>query len=59
LSSVLSEESAYILAGSFVGLLIDKLGLAEFRKLYETGIYETAYGKSLSDLEKEWRRVLN
>lgn len=59
LSSVLSEESAYVLAGSFVGFLIDKLGLAEFRKLYETGIYETAYGKSLSDLEKEWRRVLN
>lgn len=59
LSSVLSEESAYVLAGSFVGFLVEKYGLPEFRKLYETGTYETAYGKSLSDLEKEWRRVLN
>src|SRR4029434_1087679 len=58
LSSVLSEESAYVLAGSFVGFLIEKYGLPEFRKLYETGIYETTYGKSLGDLEKEWRLAL-
>ena len=58
LSSVLSEESAYVLAGSFVGFIIDKFGLAEFRKLYETGTYETTYGKSLAELEKEWRLAL-
>jgi hypothetical protein len=58
LSSVLSEESAYVLAGSFVGFLIEKFGLAEFRKFYETGTYETTYGKSLAELEKEWRFAL-
>lgn len=55
LGTVLHEESAYILAGSFVGFLIEKYGLPEFRKLYESGSYEAAYGKSLAALEKEWR----
>jgi hypothetical protein len=58
LGTVLSEESAYILAGSFVGFLIESRGLAEFRKLYETGTYEAAYGKSLAALESEWRTAL-
>lgn len=58
LGSVLNEQSAYIFAGSFVGFLIEKYGLPEFRKLYESGTYESAYGKSLRELEKEWRGVL-
>jgi hypothetical protein len=58
LGSVLNEQSAYILAGSFVGFLIEKYGLSEFRKLYESGAYESAYGKSLRELEKEWRAAL-
>jgi hypothetical protein len=58
LGSVLNEQSAYILAGSFVGFLIEKYGLPEFRKLYESGTYESAYGKSLRELEKEWRGAL-
>jgi hypothetical protein len=58
LGSVLDEQSAYILAGSFVGFLIDKYGLPEFRKLYESGAYESAYGKALWELEKEWRAAL-
>jgi hypothetical protein len=58
LGSVLDEQSAYILAGSFVGFLIEKYGLLEFRKLYESGAYESAYGKSLRELEKEWRDAL-
>lgn len=58
LGTVLSEESSYILAGSFVGFLIEKYGLPEFRKLYETGTYEAVYGKSLGALEKEWRSAL-
>jgi hypothetical protein len=58
LGSVLSEEGSYILAGSFVGFLIEKYGLPEFRKLYETGTYEAVYGKSLGALEKDWRSAL-
>ena len=38
--------------------LAEKYGLAEFRKLYETGAYETVYGKPLGALEKEWRLTL-
>jgi hypothetical protein len=58
LGRVLNEQSAYIFAGSFVGFLIEKYGLLEFRKLYESGAYESAYGKSLRELEKEWRDAL-
>jgi len=58
LGSVLNEQGAYLLAGSFVGFLIEKYGLPEFRKLYETGAYEAVYGKPLGALEKEWRLTL-
>ncbi len=58
LGSVLTEQGAYILGGSFVGFLIEKYGLPEFRKFYETGAYETVYGKPLGALEKEWRLAL-
>jgi hypothetical protein len=44
LGTVLSEESAY--------------GVAPFRRLYESGAYEAAYGKSLAAPENEWRSVL-
>jgi hypothetical protein len=55
LSSVMDEETAYVVAGSFVGFLIERHGLPPFRSLYATESYETVYGKSLDDLEKEWR----
>jgi hypothetical protein len=58
LSSVLNEQSAYILAGSFVGYLIDKYGLPDFKAVYEGRTYESVYGKSLGALEKEWREAL-
>ncbi len=38
--------------------LAEKYGLPEFRKFYETGAYETVYGKPLGALEKEWRLAL-
>ncbi len=53
LSSVMDEETAYVVAGSFVGFLIEKYGLPPFRGLYDTESYEKIYGKSLD--EKEWR----
>jgi hypothetical protein len=48
-------RAAYIVAGSFVGFLIEQYGLPTFRRLYETGHYEEAYGNSLQRLEEEWR----
>jgi hypothetical protein len=58
LGGSLGEEAAYLLAGSFVGFLIEQYGLGAFRKLYEGGSYETTYGKSLDELEKEWRALI-
>lgn len=55
LGTVMEEKTAYILAGSFVGFLLERYGLARFRRLYETEDYETVYGKSLATLETEWR----
>jgi hypothetical protein len=55
LSSVMDETTAYVLAGSFVGFLIERHGLPQFRSLYETENYEQVYGRSLDTLEKEWR----
>ncbi|MBI2361240.1 MAG: hypothetical protein HYV04_20430 [Deltaproteobacteria bacterium] len=52
------ERNAYILAGSFVGFLIEKYGMPMFRRLYETEDYDIVYGKSLEILEKEWRSAL-
>ena len=58
LSTVMDEETAYVLAGSFVGFLIERDGLPPFRSLYETENYKKVYGKSLDKLEKEWRLSL-
>lgn len=58
LGTVLHEQSAYIIAGSFVGFLIERYGLPEFKRLYETGAYEATYGKALGVLEQEWRLTL-
>ena len=55
LSTVMEEKTAYILAGSFVGFVIERYGLALFHSVYETGNYEQVYGKSLGTLEEEWR----
>jgi len=53
-----ARRTAKTLAGSFVGFLIEKYGLAKFRDLYETKNYANVYGKSLEILEKEWRSSL-
>jgi len=55
LGTVMEEKTAYILAGSFVGLIIERDGLARFRRVYETEDYATANGKSFRTLEEEWR----
>jgi hypothetical protein len=58
LGTVLDEKTSYVLAGSLVGFLIERYGLARFRSLYETESYETAYGKPFASLEREWRSSL-
>lgn len=58
LGTVIDEKTAYTLAGSFVGFLIEQYELSRFRTLYETGDYDQAYGKSLGTLESEWRSSL-
>jgi hypothetical protein len=54
----MDEKTAYVLAGSFVGFLIERHGLPPFRSLYETENYKKVYGRSLDTLEKEWRLSL-
>ena len=58
LSTVMNEETAYVLAGSFVGFLIEKHGLPAFRRLYGSETYEIVYGKALVLLENDWRSSL-
>jgi hypothetical protein len=55
LGTVMEEKTAYILAGSFVGFVIERYGLALFRRVYETEDYETVYGKSFRAFEEAWR----
>jgi predicted metal-dependent hydrolase len=47
--------NAYLLAGSFVGFLLERSGLARFHRVYETEYYKQVYGKSFERLETEWR----
>jgi hypothetical protein len=58
LSSVMEGKAAYIVAGSFVGFLIEICGMQRFRGLYETGDYERSMGRPLQALEDEWRSSL-
>lgn len=58
LSTVMDEQNAYTVAGSFVGFLIERYGLDRFRTLYETDNYDTVYAKSLDMLEQEWRQTI-
>ncbi|HKR60104.1 MAG TPA: hypothetical protein VJS64_10235 [Pyrinomonadaceae bacterium] len=55
LRSVMQEQTAYILAGSFVQFLIGNYGLTMLRNLYEVGSYDLVYSKDLAALEREWR----
>jgi len=58
LSTVMENQAAYLLAGSFVKFLIDKKGLEKFRAVYASGDYEAVYNVPFSALEREWRSHL-
>jgi hypothetical protein len=49
---------AYTLTGSFVRWLIDTYGASDFRRMYGYGEFEAVYGKTLEELESEWRTFL-
>ena len=59
LGTVLDEKTSYVLAGSFVGFLLERYGRAQFRSFYETESYETTYGRPFAALETEWRSSLS
>jgi FMN phosphatase YigB (HAD superfamily) len=52
------EKIAYMIGGSFVGYLIEKYGLSQFKDVYQNGDYSKIQGKTLAILENEWRASL-
>ncbi|MBV8760941.1 MAG: hypothetical protein JO257_26845 [Deltaproteobacteria bacterium] len=53
-----SSQRSYQTAGSFMRFLLDTYGARAFRRMYSTGDFDAAYGKSLTTLETEWRAML-
>jgi LysM repeat protein len=49
----------YYAAGCFVGYLIENYGTQSFAQLYPTGDFGFVYGKSINEIEEEWRSYLN
>ena len=58
LSTVIDEQTGYVLAGSFVEFLIERHGLPKFRALYESGNYDGVFGSPFDALVREWRASL-
>ena len=54
-----ARATVYILAGAFVGFLIERYGPGQFRSLYQSENYAEVYGKPLAVLEGESRASLN
>ena len=48
----------YYTAGGFVLYLVKTYGLEPFSRLYTTSSFEKIYGKTLAELEQEWRTSL-
>ena len=49
---------SYIVCGSFVQYLLDHYGIERFRRTYQTGSFETGYGRSLESLCEDWKEYL-
>jgi hypothetical protein len=52
------EAAAYLTAGSFLGFLVHSYGMETFVEFQHSLDYEKAYGKSLGELDAEWRAFL-
>jgi LysM repeat protein len=48
----------YNAAGCFVEYLIEEYGLGDFKQLFTSGDYPGVYGRTLSQLEREWIKTL-
>ena len=53
-----ASSQSYTLAGSFVRLLIERYGIEKAKRVFPTGNFKEVYGKSLAELEREWRGFL-
>jgi tetratricopeptide (TPR) repeat protein len=53
-----SSAVSYVLAGSLCRYLIDSYGMRALMRVYRTGDYRDAYGRSLPVLVTEWERFL-
>ncbi len=56
---VQSSTLSYIFAGSFTKYLIDNYGIEKFKKLYTDLDFPKIYGKSIKELEAEYKTYLN
>ncbi|MGE3458881.1 MAG: tetratricopeptide repeat protein, partial [Kofleriaceae bacterium] len=55
-----SATTGYTTAGSFIRFLLDRYGAVPLRAVYGNGgDFAGAYGKSLSELEAEWRQMIS
>jgi tetratricopeptide (TPR) repeat protein len=53
-----APAKSYVLCGSFVQYLIDHYGIERFRRTYQTGSFESGYGRSLQSLTDDWNEFL-
>ena len=53
-----ASSRSYMLAGSFVRYVVDTYGIEAFKRVFPIGNFRAAYGKSLSELDKEWETFL-
>jgi tetratricopeptide (TPR) repeat protein len=49
---------SYLVCGSFVQYLLDHYGIERFRRTYQTGSFESGYGRSLQSLTGDWKEYL-
>ena len=53
-----ASSQSYTLAGSFVRFLIEKYGIEKAKRVFPTGNFREVYGKSVTELEGEWKAFL-
>ncbi len=54
-----AQERAYTIAGSFLRFLLDRHGRERLARLYRSGDFQGAYGRSLDALAADWERFLD
>lgn len=54
-----ASSRSYLLAGSFVRYVVGAYGIEAFKRVFPTGNFRDVYGKTLSELSKEWEVFLD